>query len=229
VRPYRAAVAINLHRQEVLKGVTVALDVGANAGQWATELRAWGYRGRIISFEPLSGPYQELSKRSDVDARWDTHNLALGDRSGTVDIHVAGNSESSSILEMAQIHRDALSTSAYVGTETVRIERLDNLQPTLCNPDDVIYLKLDVQGFERVVLEHAQSWFTEKLVGLELELSLVPLYQGGPLMSEMIEWLRERGYILTSTQSGWGSQATGEILQMDGLFTRAPGTPRLRS
>jgi FkbM family methyltransferase len=227
VRPYRAAVALNLHRQEVLRNVTVALDIGANSGQWGSELRAWGYRGRIISFEPLSAAYRGLARRSAADARWDAYNYALGDRDGTADINVAGNSQSSSILRMQQRHRDALPSSGYVGTETVRVERLDDLKQALgVTISDVVYLKIDVQGFELVVLQNAQSWFTDKLVGIELELSLVPLYEGGPLMGDVIGWLRGHGYILTSVQSGWDDQKSGEILQMDGLFTRLPNVPR---
>src|SRR3954470_10246795 len=44
--------------------ISVVFDVGANLGQSAAELRAVGYRGRIISCEPLGDAFRTLSHRA---------------------------------------------------------------------------------------------------------------------------------------------------------------------
>ena len=41
-------------------GVDLVLDAGASDGGFAFELRDAGYKGRIISFEPLQKPYRSL-------------------------------------------------------------------------------------------------------------------------------------------------------------------------
>ena len=42
-------------RQKIIKyyGIDSILDVGANVGQYASELRQLNYKGDILSFEPL--------------------------------------------------------------------------------------------------------------------------------------------------------------------------------
>ena len=40
----------------------VLLDIGANTGQFASEVRKKGYNGKIISFEPLADARKNLRK-----------------------------------------------------------------------------------------------------------------------------------------------------------------------
>ena len=51
-------------------GVDLVIDVGANEGQYARELRTFGYDGLIISLEPLAKPYAILQAASRRDAKW---------------------------------------------------------------------------------------------------------------------------------------------------------------
>ena len=50
--------------------VTLVLDVGANIGQYGSELRSIGYEGQIISFEPTSDAYTKLAALSKKDKKW---------------------------------------------------------------------------------------------------------------------------------------------------------------
>src|SRR5882724_10524533 len=68
-------------------GISCVLDVGANSGQFGRKLRLAGYSGRIVSFEPVSGPYRQLTEVAKRDDEWCTAQMALGDRTGSATIH----------------------------------------------------------------------------------------------------------------------------------------------
>ena len=79
--------------------VNVVLDVGANLGQYAQSLRANGYTGRIVSFEPVPHIAEELEKSAAEDPDWQVLRYALGERDETAEIHVAvGQGRLSSLL-----------------------------------------------------------------------------------------------------------------------------------
>ena len=69
--------------------IDVVFDVGANVGQYGSELRDWGYRGRIVSFEPLAAAYADLAQRAARDGAWVAHPFALGASETSADLHVS--------------------------------------------------------------------------------------------------------------------------------------------
>ena len=86
----------------------VILDVGANTGQFAKNLRASGYHGHIISFEPLSSAHAILASAATSDSLWDVaERCAVGASDSWTTINIAGNSYSSSLLPMLDLHREA--------------------------------------------------------------------------------------------------------------------------
>src|SRR5580692_1034730 len=102
-------------RQRFLRdaGVTVVLDVGANTGQYACELRKHGYTGRLISFEPLAAPYGILAQLADHDHR--CLQVALGNEDGSARINVSENIVSSSLLAVRDESVSACHASRRVG------------------------------------------------------------------------------------------------------------------
>jgi FkbM family methyltransferase len=209
-----------LHQLESHR-VSVVLDVGANSGQFASGLRAAGFEGRIVSFEPTSEAYSHLERSAATDPLWECRRCALGDSDGTITINVAGNAgESSSVLPMLKSHQDAYPPANYVGTEEVPIVRLDSIAPEILRPTDMVFLKLDVQGFEKHVLDGGEATVKDHCVGLQLELSFLPLYEGGMLIREALDIAAALGFTLTGVSPNFVDMRNGRTLQADGTFFR---------
>lgn len=204
-----------------LKNITCVLDVGANTGGFAQHMRRdVGYHGKMVSFEPLSEAFRELRRAAAGDRSWKAVNFALGDQDTEAEINVAGNSASSSLLDMLPRHAHAAPASVYCRREKIVIRRLDSIYREYCDERDAIYLKIDTQGFESRVLSGARDALRQVAV-IQLELSVVPLYDGEKIATEMISWLQSQGFLLCHLEPVFKDKATEALLQMDGLFFRA--------
>jgi FkbM family methyltransferase len=200
--------------------IDLVLDVGANQGQFASELRDGGYSGKIISFEPLSEAHRILHELSKKDAQWSVHpRCALGDSNGEVDINISGNSVSSSILSMLPYHQESAPGSIYRGKESVPIATLDAVASSYMNNSSTTFLKIDTQGFEWQVLDGARATLPN-VRGILLELSLVPLYEGQRLWPEINSRLEGEGFVLWALLPGFTDPYDGRTLQFDGIYYR---------
>jgi FkbM family methyltransferase len=201
-------------------GIEVLLDVGANEGQFAQGVRDAGYRGRIISFEPLPEAFLRLKEASQADPQWVVHSrCALGSVCGQVKINIAGNSVSSSIMPMLESHSSAAPRSKYVGTADTEVITLDSVFENYCRPNDRVFLKIDTQGFESEVLRGCSSTL-KYIQGVQLELSVVPLYGGQELYPYFFELFRGHGFELWSIIPGFSDIRSGQTLQFDAVFMR---------
>ena len=208
-------------REKILQqyGIATVLDVGANTGQYGQGLREINYHGKIISFEPLHDAFIRLSIAAENDDSWLVHNYALGDANDKVKINIAGNSYSSSIVEMLPSHVESAPDSKYIGEQETEVTTLDSIFYTLCKQNKKVYLKLDTQGFEKNVLNGAEQ--SLPLVDtIQIEMSLVPLYQDELLFDEMYQYLKTLGYALVSIEPAFSDEKTGQLLQVDSIFHR---------
>lgn len=200
--------------------IDLVIDIGANDGQFAKELRAGGYSGRIVSFEPLTTAHRRLLQASKNDSAWQVHSrCAVGDHLGEIELNISGNSVSSSILPMLTAHSNASPTSTYLGRETAPLTTVDNAVLPYFEGAKAPFLKIDTQGYEWYVLDGALATLP-KVRGIQVELSLVPLYEGQHLWRECIERLEAAGFVLWALQPVFIDPANGRTLQWDGLFFR---------
>lgn len=206
-----------------LFNVDLVLDVGANIGQYGSGLFNCGYGGKLISFEPLSKAHEKLMRhaaRSVGDGKWVVHpRCAVGEACGEIEINVSSNSVSSSLRPMLHAHLSVAPESRYVKKERVPIVTLDSIASSFINAGHRIFLKLDTQGYEAQVLAGAKALLPD-VCGIQLELSIIPLYEGQELWLEMIEQLGMLGFKLWSLYPGFADPQTGRNLQIEGVFVR---------
>jgi FkbM family methyltransferase len=200
-------------------GIKSVFDIGANVGQFAKELRANGYAGHIVSFEPTSAAHAKLTRIAADDSLWDiAPRVALGDRDGDAEINVSANSESSSLLTVLDRSVKAEAQSAFTGCEAVAVRRLDSIiRPEWNSP---FGFKIDTQGYELHVLRGARESIKQSRLIL-VEMSLVDLYNHGVRFAELYKYLEDQGFRCIGLVDAFSDYAHNEMLQVDGIFIRS--------
>ena len=208
-----------LRRIKIMNDLKIDLlfDIGANTGQYGEEIRTIKYKGDIVSFEPLNKAYAELEKVSKSDNNWKIEHYALGDSNSKNTINIAGNSVSSSILEMKEVHVKSAPTSGYIATQEIEVKKLDDVFHNFYKEGNKVMLKIDTQGFEKQVLDGAIN-VLDKVSLIQIEMSLISLYEGEMLYKEMIQFIESKGFKLISFENGFNDKVTGQLLQVDGIF-----------
>ncbi len=172
------------------------LDVGALAlaGEPEPWVR-WAMEGcaEVIGFEPLAQECERLNQQAAAQSGalrylpW-----ALGDGQEHT-LHVTNVPMTSSLYPPARSTIDlfpALGDLMQVEKDVpMHTRRLDDLEEA--RPAD--FLKLDVQGAERMVLEHATETLKDVAV-LQCEVEFVELYEGQPLFGDVDALLRRQGF-----------------------------------
>lgn len=201
-------------------GINFVLDVGANNGLYARELRQGGYRGKIWSYEPTADAFAALEEASASDELWTAIKSGCGSAAGMANINIAKNSASSSLLPMLAAHLSNAPQSEYTSQECISICSLDDSVLPHLQDSDKVWLKIDTQGYEAEVLKGAQRLIS-RVQGLECELSLVPLYGGQPLIHEMLNMIHGMGFRMVGISPVFFEKETFYALQVDGTFLRA--------
>ncbi|PBN45400.1 FkbM family methyltransferase [Sphingobium sp. D43FB] len=200
--------------------VDCLFDVGANRGQYATMLRKdAGYKGLILSFEPNPDVFAELQRHAASDRLWHVFNMALSDFDGTASFNIMAADQFSS-LKTPSGEQDAIFADRNKVTKTVEMQcrRLDTLLPELVAQHGFTrpFLKMDTQGHDLSVCEGAGDVLAQML-GIQTELGVRPIYEGGTGYRAMIDWLDARAFV----PSAFFANNKGHfplLVEMDGIF-----------
>ena len=191
------------HLQRVFRyaHVDCVFDVGANRGQYASMLRAkTGFRGLIVSFEPVPELAAELRERAAADPLWLVEELAIADLNGVQPLRVMASDEFSSLSHASTADTTNLQDqNTPVRTVEVRTETLGTAYRRLTAQYGFAhpFLKLDTQGYDVRVIEAGRDVLPE-FVGLQSELAVKRLYTDSIDFRTALTVYEEAGFELSA-------------------------------
>lgn len=201
--------------------VDCVLDVGANTGQYAKQLRRYGYRGRIISFEPVPEIMEKLRAAAADDPDWHVYPYALGREDRTDTINVVYGSMSS-MLGPSDFGTTRYKRFQHSREEKIEVRRLDGLLDKVLDGLDEPrpYLKMDTQGFDLEAYAGGGDRVRE-FVGMQSEVALMQIYEGMPRMDEAVPVYESDGFEITGMYPVTREEKTGRVLEFDCVMARA--------
>ena len=203
-------------------GIDCVLDVGANQGQYGRLLRRAGYRGRIVSFEPVRETFHILKSHANRDGNWRVHNYALGAKAGESTIHVTRSTVLSSFREPNAFSMEKYASGMpIVRDEKVRVRTLDEVFEEsltgLAAPK--VFLKLDTQGFDLMAFAGGKRSIP-KVLGLQTEISIQPIYEGVPDYLEALAVYTQAGFVISGLYPVSRDKATLALIETDCVMRR---------
>jgi FkbM family methyltransferase len=198
--------------------VKTFVDAGSHVGPFAFSMRDLYPDTPIYSFEPLPDCFKRLQQNLAPYGHFKAFNVALGDRQGDTTFYQSSFSESSSLLEMSSLHKEAFPFTADNKPVAVKLARLDDFLPEM-QLQRPVFLKLDVQGYELQVLKGAQE-LLKSVDFLMAEVSFKELYKGQARFDDIYQFLKEAGFEYAGSLDPLLSPLDGTILQTDAVFTR---------
>jgi len=172
---------------------TAIVDVGANPIDGEPPYKRMLAAGLcdVVGFEPQPEALARLQAMKGPRERYLPY--ALGDGTERT-LHVCALEGMTSLLVPDPAHLALFNLFPIWGEVKARIpvttKRLDDIGEIAA----MDFLKMDIQGSERDVLEHGRARLAEAVV-VQTEVSFVPLYEGQPVLGEMDLALRAQGFL----------------------------------
>ncbi len=211
--------------------INCVFDAGANCGQYGLLLRSLGYKGRIISFEPVKATFEILSSVSMKDAAWDVYNYALGNEDTTKVIKVFKNSDLTSFLNQS-LNLDKMFADnpglSVEKEELVLIKRLDTVFSEVTKSMvglGQFALKMDTQGYDLEVFKGAANTL-HKIAILQSEISNIALYQAMPDFLTVLNAYVRSGFELTGLFPESRDMQDLRVIEFNGLMVQKNLLPK---
>ncbi|MBL8408940.1 MAG: FkbM family methyltransferase [Candidatus Accumulibacter sp.] len=203
--------------------IDTVIDVGANAGQFSSRLRAAGFAGRIEAFEPIPAMARELAERFAADRLFTTHPCGLAEQDGAMELNVLAGSDFSSFLKTNE------NSEQYFPERTglkeiikVPVKRLDGIEG-IAQQESRLLLKLDTQGFDLQVFSGATA-LLPRIKAVLIECSVIPLYQGTPGFIESLTVFQAAGFLPSGFFPVSRDKTTLAIIEFDCMLVRGQAT-----
>lgn len=173
--------------QKILSPGMVFVDAGANNGYFSLlASRIVGATGKVYAFEPSEAAYNRLVLNIGLNKAYNikAYKLALSDKTGYANLYQNSLDEGGHSL----LRYD---TSVSRKHERVKVEKLDNIIKGKCN-----LIKMDVEGFEKEVLQGSNKIIKNDCVELILEYNYHIIYKKGDKNDDIFQLLDSLGFMV---------------------------------
>lgn len=184
---------LSLLPRDSFKELNYIVDVGANRGDWSLGILSLITPKKLIAIEPSQELNPILKSRLANYPNVTIFNVAVGDSPGNATFNITSHSHNSSLLAPKTEIMNEFSGDTSWDTKKqvdVPIETLDNL---LSDLPEISLLKIDVQGYEKKVLEGSKETL-KKTKFILLEVLFVSMYEGDTLFAELNEIMEDLGF-----------------------------------
>lgn len=206
--------------------IDMVFDVGANIGQYGRQLRrSVGYRGPIVSFEPLPQAAEQIRIAARSDPAWQVRECAVDNQRGRAVFNVMAGDQFSSLLAPSKEFEGRFhgqhKVQKTLDVEVVTLEDAVAETPNFTRG----LLKLDTQGTELRLL-HSGVGLLRRFPAIQLEVGFQTLYEGEGRYDEVVRQLEEWGYRLSALFPNNHGHFP-HLLEMDAIFLRKECFPEL--
>ena len=203
---------INLHE------INLVIDIGASTGEYAKMLRRFGYDKYIFSIEPVSKSFKILNKNCSSDKKWSSKQYIISKQNkNKIKINVSKDFDNSSILNSTELHLKNHKGAEFFYTEEIDSKSLDQLLNEDIDIQKNMMLKIDTQGTESDILESGDASL-DKFKLIQVELSIQKLYSNQKLWTEVVQFMKEKGFDVWNIIPGYKQKDKGQLYQFDAIF-----------
>lgn len=184
------------------------LDIGAYEGHWAKEIAVIFPNAHILMVEGQKAKEDILLKKSREIPNISLRIALLGATTKNVDFNIYETASS--------VFKEDNETNAK--TEQVTLELLDDVVANT-RFEKADFIKLDTQGYELEILKGGAKTLQSAQMVL-MEVSLLGIYKGAPLVNEVIVFMKNNGFILYDICTLMRRPYDNALYQSDFLFIK---------
>ncbi len=197
--------------------IDLIIDVGAHKGEFAIETLKENFKGTIISFEPQPQIYKTLLENSRKYNNWHIHErCGIGKKNKNLNLNIMNESTCSSFFAPTKNLLTIDPNTKIVKKEKTKILSLNNLFLKNYKIKKNTFLKIDTQGYDKFVLDGA-SKILKKILYVQMELAIEPLYKSEVNYERMIKYMKKRGFIIWNL-GGVIENLKGKSMSFDIIF-----------
>lgn len=210
--------AFSIQQELVKESRPMIFDVGADIGKVTKIYRCMFPQASIHCFEPFPQAFEKLNISTASDANIFCHNLALSNKEGTAFLNVNSFSPTNSLLPTSSMGsfywgEDKLETRSRIEVDVNSIDLF--CAKNSINKIDI--LKIDVQGYEFMVLNGAKEMLASQSISLiYMEIITAPTYEGQHKLHEYLSLLDSFDYELFDFYNP--VKKNKQLIQADFLF-----------